>query len=103
MRPPEDWAAPLPEEVQAYLRAAGQWSWPHRRAALRAELAANLYQAMLDQRLHLSEAQAWQAALREFGPPSRLWPFKLTLWRSGLALLTLGSVTYAAARSLGWP
>ncbi len=97
------WAGPLPDEVGAYLRAAVQWSWPRRRAELRAELVANLYQSMLDHRLRLTEAEAWRAALLEFGPPSRLWPFKVALWRPALALLTLGSVTYAAARTLGWP
>ncbi len=102
----------LPEEAAAYLRAAGRYSWPHRREQLRAELWANLYQSMLDHRLTLDEAQAWQAALRDFGPPSRVWPLNLCAlrvllraaqWRSGLAVLALGAATYAAARSLGWP
>ena len=98
----------LPPEAEAYVRAAGRYCWPHRRAGVRAELAANLYQCMLDHRLTLDEDSAWRAALRDFGPPSRLLPFKLmlfnvTIYRSALAALALGAATYAAARSLGWP
>ena len=93
----------MPPEVRAYVQAAGRYCWPHRRAQVRAELEANLYQCMLDHTVRLSEDEAWQAALRDFGPPSRLLPFNVTLYRSTLAALLLGAATYAAARSLGWP
>lgn len=99
--------AKWPEAAQRYVQAAGRFTWLPHRSQLQAELAANLYQSLLDHRLSLPESEAWQAALRDFGPPSRVFvisvPASATLWRSALLVLGLGAVTYAAAVSLGWP
>lgn len=66
-----------PPEVRAYLNAATRLLPPAARRAARAELQANLHQAMLDARVggH-REAEAWAAALGDFGPA----------WRTALGL-----------------
>lgn len=104
----------LPGAVQAYLSAATRHLPRRARADVSAELHANLHQRMLDHHLTLARDDAWNAALREFGPPQgtaralgrvHRWPGlpRLTLLRAGLAALLLGGAGYAAARSLGWP
>ena len=96
--PAGDVAKSLPDAAEQYLRRAAG-----RNLRLRAELHANLHQRMLD---HLTagliEAQAWDAALKDFGPPARAWtehvrtgPLRLLL-----ALAILGGSAYAAAAHL---
>ncbi|MBB5235169.1 hypothetical protein [Deinococcus budaensis] len=62
----------IPPTVTAYLDGATRLLPLHARATTRRELHANLHQTMLD---HLTagipEAEAWAAALRDFGPPTR--------------------------------
>ena len=66
-----------PPEVQAYLDAATRLLLPAVRRSARAELHANLHQAMLDGQLAgRSEAEAWTEALSDFGPA----------WRTALGL-----------------
>lgn len=64
---------PLPPEVAAYLDAATRLLPPAVRGAARAELHANLHQAMLD---HLTAGgpagDAWERAVREAGPAGRV-------------------------------
>jgi hypothetical protein len=101
----------LPAAVRAYLGAAIRHLPRRLRSAVQAELHANLHQRMLDHSLSLNAEAAWNAALRDFGPPESTaralrrvhrWP-RLSLLRAGLAALALGGAGYAAARSLGWP
>lgn len=86
-------AGEFPEAVTRYLkRAAG------RNLRLRAELHANLHQRMLDHlTAGLSEAQAWNAAPHDFGPPTLPWSKHLRLI---LALGVLGGTAFAAAAHL---
>ncbi|ADV68256.1 permease prefix domain 1-containing protein [Deinococcus maricopensis] len=93
---------PLPEPVTAYLHRAAPGP---RHARLRAELHANLHQAMLDHRVRgLSEHDAWTAALHDFGPPQAVHaaarphqrPLRATLTALLLAA-TLGGAAYATA------
>ncbi|GAA4016957.1 hypothetical protein GCM10022631_31900 [Deinococcus rubellus] len=98
----------VPNDVHAYLQAV-TCRLPRRlRAAVAAELHANLHQRMLDHAVGLKVEDAWAAALRDFGPPQRAaqafgqlyaWPHLL---RTVLAALALGAAGYAAARSLNW-
>lgn len=99
---------PAPAAVRAYLEAATRHLPRRARAAVVAELHANLYQRMLDHSLNLGVEEAWAAALRDFGPPRHTaqafarvyrWP---PLIRTVLAALALGSAGYAAARSVHW-
>ncbi len=98
----------LPNEVQVYLQAVTRRLPGRVRSAVAAELHANLHQRMLDHSLGLSVADAWAAALRDFGPPQQAaqafgqvyrWP---QLLRTALAALLLGTAGYAAARTLNW-
>lgn len=94
--------APLPPEVTAYLDAATRLLPPSVRAAARAELHANLHQAMLD---HLTAGgtgtDAWGRALREAGPAGRV-ALRLArthtlplLWRTLLLAGALGGAASA--------
>lgn len=72
------------------------------RREVRAELHANLYQAMLDARLQgLNEADAWAAAVRESGSAWRLALQLARVHTLGLALrvllagMVLGGAAYA--------
>ncbi len=85
----------LPATVTQYLKRASP--------GVRAELHANLHQRMLDHlTAGLMEAQAWDAALKDFGPPTPAWTEPLRtgpLWLL-LALGFLGGSAYAAATHL---
>ena len=83
----------LPEAVTRYLKRAAP-----RNSRLQSELHANLHQRMLDHlTAGLTEAQAWDAALKDFGPPTPVWSRHL---RRLLALGVLGASAYAAAAHL---
>lgn len=94
--------APLPPEVAAYLDAATRLLPPTVRSAARAELHANLHQAMLDHvTAGCSETDAWVRVLREAGPA---WSLALglarthtlpLLWRTLLLAGALGGAASA--------
>lgn len=80
----------LPDAVAQYLQRAAP-----RNNRLRAELHGDLHQRMLDHlTAGLNEHDAWQLALREFGPPVPAWPGRVRLL---LLLGMLGGSAYACA------
>ncbi len=91
-----------PDALEVYLKRAVCLLLSQTRQSVRAELHANLYQAMLDARLKgLDEAAAWAAAVDESGSPwwlalnlARVYTLGLGL-RALLVGLALGGAAYA--------